>query len=63
LTHDFLAVVEFGAIPPTCLRWQWNANPQSAARLYSRNRALDSGQCRVPPSPPAIRGMMKPRQR
>jgi hypothetical protein len=51
LTHDLLAVVEFGAIPPTCLRWQWNANPQSAACLYCRNCALHSAQCRVPPSP------------
>ena len=31
--------------------------------LFRAIRSLNSGQCRVPPSPPAIRDMKKPRQR
>jgi hypothetical protein len=31
--------------------------------LFTTVAFLNSDQCRVPPSPPAIRGMKKPRQR
>src|SRR5437867_4121045 len=37
--------------------------PCAKPRLFSSAFTLDTWQCRVPPSPPAIRGMRKPRRR
>src|SRR5262249_3213958 len=44
-------------------KWRWARLFCTPTFLFYTVPAIDTGQCRVPPSPPAIRDMKKPGQR